>query len=149
MIARNFAGVLPPQGALTPADLMLLEEADALLGKARAAMRDFQLHAMLGDIWRVVGEANRYFASEEPWKKKADLPRMGSILYVTAEVLRAIAILAQPAMPNAMARLLDGLGVASTMRDFAHLGAGRRLLSGTALPPPAPIFPRYVEASDA
>ena len=145
MIAKNFAGVLPEQGAGTAEDLAILAEADALLNKARAAMGDFHIHAMLGDIWRVVGEANRYFASEEPWKQKADLPRMGTILYVTAEVLRAIAILAQPVMPAAMGLLLDGLGVPPAMRDFAHLGAGHRLVSGTALPAPTPIFPRYVE----
>ena len=36
-----------------------------------------------------------------------------------------------------------------TERDFAMLGGGRRIAPGTALPPPVPVFPRYVEAEAA
>ena len=149
MLDKNFDSTVPVPQALTPADLAILAEVDALPGKARVSMQAFQLHLVLADIWRVVAEANRYFASEEPWKKKADLPRMGTILYVTAEVLRNIAILVQPFMPQAMSQLLDGLGVVQDCRDFICLGAGHRLAAGTALPTPKPIFPRYIEASDA
>jgi hypothetical protein len=40
---------------------------------------------------------NRYFAGEEPWAlKKTDPARMDTVLYVTAEVVRQVAILAQP-----------------------------------------------------
>ena len=113
-------------------------------------MKDFALHTMLGDIWRVVAEANRYFASEEPWvKRKTDPERMATVLYVTAEVLRIVAILVQPVLPTAMQKLLDSLGVANDARDFAHVGEAHALTSGAALPAPMPIFPRYVEADVA
>ena len=43
----------------------------------------------LDAVWQVVAEANRYFAGQEPWtKRKTDPERMGTILYVTAEVVR-------------------------------------------------------------
>jgi hypothetical protein len=32
------------------------------------------------------------------------------------------------------------------MRDFAKLGSGHRLLPGSKLPPPQPVFPRHVDA---
>jgi methionyl-tRNA synthetase len=109
-------------------------------------MHEFALHTMLGEIWRVVAEANRYFASEEPWvKRKTDPARMATVLYVTAEVLRIVAILAQPVLPTSTKKLLDILGVAEDARDFAHLGEAFALTSGAPLPAPAPIFPRYVE----
>jgi methionyl-tRNA synthetase len=74
--------------------------------------------------------------------------RQGTVLYVTAEVLRQIAILVQPFMPDSAARLLDLLGVPEAERDFSTLAA--RLAPGTKLPPPRPVFPRYVEpASEA
>jgi methionyl-tRNA synthetase len=112
-------------------------------------MQDYALHLMLTEIWRVVSETNRYFASEEPWKKaKTDPARMGTILYVTAETLRNIAIVAQPVIPTAAAKLLDLLGVAADQRSLAQVGASSRLTSGAKLPQPAPIFPRYVEAEE-
>lgn len=112
-------------------------------------MKDFALHHVLGDIWRVVAEANRYFASEEPWKlTKTDPARRDAVLYVTAEVLRRVAIMTQPVMPASMAKLLDILGVAADARDFAAADDAHALQSGADLPPPAPIFPRYVEAEE-
>ena len=147
MIAKNCDGTVPAFGDFTEADRAILAEARALLGTSREAMKDFALHTMLGDIWRVVAEANRYFASEEPWvKRKTDPARMATVLFVTAEVLRIIAILVQPVLPTAMQKLLDSLGVANDARDFAHVGETHALTSGAALPAPAPIFPRYVEA---
>ena len=147
MIAKNCDGTVPAFGDFTEADRAILAEARALLGTSREAMKDFALHTMLGDIWRVVAEANRYFASEEPWvKRKTDPARMATVLFVTAEVLRIIAILVQPVLPTAMQKLLDSLGVANDARDFAHVGESHALTSGAVLPAPAPIFPRYVEA---
>ena len=147
MIARNCAGRVPAHAAFCDADGAILAAADALVADARRAMRGFALHHVLADIWRVVGEANRYFAAQEPWKKnKTDPARMATILYVTAEVLRNVAIMTQPFIPAASAKLLDLLGIAEDARTFAHAGAQHRLASGTPLPAPSPIFPRYVEA---
>jgi methionyl-tRNA synthetase len=67
MIAKNCDAAVPAHGDFTDADRAILTEARALLEKSRAAMQDYALHTMLGEIWRVVAEANRYFASEEPW----------------------------------------------------------------------------------
>ena len=44
---------------------------------------------------------------------------MATVLYVTAEVLRSVAILAQPFMPASTAKLLDLLAVPKDARDFA------------------------------
>ena len=149
MIAKNCEGRAPVCGALTEADHAMLALADGALGKARAALQDFALHTLLAEIWAVVAEANRYFAANEPWRlSKTDPARRDTVLYVTAEVLRQVAILVQPVMPDSMAKLLDLLGVPAGARDFAALGEGGRLVSGTALPAPAGIFPRHVEPED-
>lgn len=118
-----------------------------MLAASRTAMASQQIHQWLNVVWAVVAEANRYFAGEAPWAlAKTDPARQQTVLYVTAEVVRQIAILAQPAMPDACAKLLDILGVAKDARDFAALGT--RIKGGSQLPPPAPIFPRYVEPTE-
>ena len=71
---------------------------------------------------------------------------MATILYVTAEVTRQIAILVQPIMPESAGRLLDQLGVKGDARDFAKLGEKGRLAAGALLPAPQPVFPRHVVA---
>jgi methionyl-tRNA synthetase len=112
-------------------------------------MGDYALHHALAEIWRVVADANRYFASEEPWaKRKTDPERMNTILWTTAEVIRNVAIMAQPFIPAAAGKLLDLVGSSADARAFASVGEGGRISGGLALPAPQPVFPRYVEAEE-
>ncbi len=146
MVTRTFGGALPQPGAFSANDQAILSSADAMIGKARDAMATQQLHQVLNAIWAVVAEANRYFAGEAPWAlAKTDPARQGTVLYVTAEVLRQIAILAQPFMPASSGKLLDLLAVPDTERTFAFLDGKHRLAAGAKLPAPAAVFPRYVE----
>ena len=147
MIGKQFNGVLPEPAAFSDSDKAILAMADGMLEAARSAMATQQIHQALNAIWAVVAEANRYFAGEAPWAlAKTDPARQKTVLYVTAEVIRQIAILTQPVMPDAAGKLLDILGVAPTARDFASLGT--RIKYGAQLPPPMPIFPRYVEPTE-
>jgi methionyl-tRNA synthetase len=149
MIAKQLGGVMPAPGAFSANDQAMLDAADAMIGKAREAMKTQALHQVLNAVWAVVADANRYFAGEAPWAlAKTDPARQKTVLYVTAEVIRQIAILAQPFMPTSAGKLLDLLDIPPAERDFATLGAGRRLASGTTLPPIAPVFPRYVEPEE-
>ena len=146
MIAKQYQGVLPEPGGFSDNDKAILAQADAMIGLARTAMATQQIHQALNAVWGVVAETNRYFAGEAPWAlAKTDPARQGTVLYVTAEVIRQVAILAQPVMPTACARLLDSLGIAkeAKVRNFAALAT--RIKPGILLPAPAPVFPRYIE----
>ena len=146
MIAKNCGGAVPLHGDFTEADKAILALADTLLVKCQNLMQQFALHAILSEIWMVIAEANRYFASEEPWRlTKTDPARRDTVLYVTAEVLRNVAILTQPFIPGSSAKLLDLLGISPHERDFSSMGSKGRLVSGTELSSPSGIFPRYVE----
>ena len=141
--------VLPQPGDFTDADNAILAAADGMVGKARDFMATQQLHQVLATVWAVVADANRYFASEEPWAKaRTDPKRQGTILYVTAEVLRQIGILALPFVPASANRLLDLLAVEPGDRIFAALGPARRINPDITLPAPKPVFPRFVEAEE-
>ena len=149
MIAKNCEGVVPLRGKLLPQDTEILDQAEAALSAARRAMESYAPHQALAEIFRVVSETNRYFASEEPWsKKKTDPDRMKTILYVTAETLRRLALPLQPFIPQAASKLLDLLGVGPDEREFHTAGALGALKEGAPLPPPAPIFPRYIEEAE-
>ena len=148
MIAKNCDGKVPKPGVLSEADKTILAAADGALAKVEQAIDVFAIHRALEVLWGVVADANRYFAGEEPWAHKNTRPeRMDTILYVTAEVLREIGILVQPITPGSAAKLLDQLGVPKDARDFAKLGPKDRLKPGTVLPPPQPVFPRYIEVA--
>ena len=113
----------------------------------RTAMKDQAIHKALEAVWKVVGDANRYVDQQAPWAlRKTDPDRMGTVLYVLADVIRMLAIYAQPVVPDSASKMLDQLAVAEDARDFGALAAV--LEPGTALPKPAPVFPRYQEEEE-
>ncbi|OJF91057.1 methionine--tRNA ligase [Pararhizobium antarcticum] len=145
MIVKNCDGKIPECGELTAEDTAMLAAADALLAATREDMNALMIHKALTAIIAVVSEADRYFAGQAPWAlKKTDPVRMGTVLYVTAEVVRRIAILLQPFVPESAGKLLDLVAMPETKRDFAHFGEAGRLEAGTPLEAPKPVFPRYV-----
>jgi methionyl-tRNA synthetase len=143
MVAKNCGGVVPTPGEFTDADQQILAEAGKLLETCRDSFSRQEFSKALEAIWTVLGDTNAYFADQAPWVlRKTDLARMETVLYVTLEVLRRVAILVQPVMPTAAGSLLEVLGQAEgSAREF--VGFDTALVAGTELPAPAPIFPKF------
>ncbi|MGH7029061.1 MAG: methionine--tRNA ligase [Stellaceae bacterium] len=149
MVNRDCGALLPVPGAPAMADQALLDSAHNLLGTVRTHMNDQAFHLALEAIWRLVAEANRYVDEQAPWVlRRSDPARMGTVLHTLVEVIRHLAILLQPVVPTAAARLLDQLAVPAASRDFAALETAP-LVPGTRLPKPSGVFPRFVEAPAA
>jgi len=119
-----------------------------LAERVEALDKSHQIHRMLEAVWRVVGEANRYVDAQAPWTlRKTNPPRMATVLFVLADVIRILAIYAQAVVPGSAGKMLDQLAVPADKRSFADIATP--LVAGTALPKPEGIFPRYVEAEEA
>ena len=148
LIQRNCDGVVPAPDVLSAADEALLAAARGLQPQLREHIAEQAFHLALEAIWRVIAEADRHINDEAPWElRTSDPARMRTVLYALAETLRHLAILLQPFMPGSAARLLDQLAVPPAARQFADIATP--LAPGRRLPPPAGIFPRYVETDTA
>jgi methionyl-tRNA synthetase len=146
MIARNCGGSLPAPGGFGAADEELLGAAKGLYARFVSQIDRQAFHLALEAAWQVMSAANRYVDEQAPWAlRRSDPARMGTVLYVVAEVVRRLAILIQTFMPESCARLLDQLAVPLHRRNFAALD--QVLEAGTSLPAPSGVFPRYVEAA--
>jgi methionyl-tRNA synthetase len=147
MIAKQLGGVLPEPGDFTDNDKAMLAMADGMLEPSRTAMATQQIHQWINTVWAVgAGGGRALGGGGARGRAKTDPARQKTVLYVTAEVVRQVAILAQPVMPDASAKLLDSLGVAADARDFKALA--KRLTAGMTLPAPVGVFPRYVEPKE-
>jgi methionyl-tRNA synthetase len=144
IVAKNCGEKIPPKGTPTEADTALLDRAKGLLAIVRAELDDQAFHRALAAIWEVIADANRYVDAQAPWAlAKTDPVRRDTVLWVLAETIRRVTLLVQPFMPDSAARILDQLGVAAPARAFANFD--QELVSGTGLPKPQGVFPRYVE----
>jgi len=143
-VARHGEGRVPDPGPLEPADFALLEQADSLLETLRVEYDNQAFNRALERVWEVVGAANRYVDEQAPWQlRRTDPARMATVLYTLMETVRHLAILMQPVVPGSAGRMLDQLGIAADARDFSSIGADHRLVAGTPLPAPSPVFPRF------
>ena len=149
MIFKNLDGAVGGAGELTAEDSALLGLADTAIDKCRAAMDVTSPNEALDAIWNVLDETNKYFDEQAPWGlKKTDPARMQTVLYVTAEIVRQVAILCQAFIPESATKLLDQLKIDEGSRDFTNLGADNRLNVDTIIEKPEGVFPRYVEKAE-
>ena len=143
-LEKQLQGVLPPLSPLAPEDETILAQAEALLPHLQGLMEKMALSKVLEEIWALVGAANRYIDAQKPWGLKVSDPaRMETILAVLVDVIRRIALLTQPVMPDASAKILDLLGVGEAARTFAAYNIP--LPAGTQLAHPYCIFKKWEE----
>ncbi|MDH3241779.1 MAG: methionine--tRNA ligase [Alphaproteobacteria bacterium] len=157
LIHRNCEGRVPDpdKGKIDgPDDIDLrLACGPSLLAKMRQDLEQQRFDIALQEMMAAVAKADVYITANEPWAlKKTDPARMATVLYTLAEAIRSIAILAQPIMPDAAARLLDQLSVPEDARSFAHVEDQEihwSLTPGTPLPKPEGVFPRLEDKAEA
>lgn len=143
MIAKNCAGKVPAKGELLSQDQELLDKALNVIDDVRDAMAKQVPHLALAAIFSVISDANRYFAGEEPWALRKTHPaRADTVLYVTAELLRRVAIPLQAFMPTSINKLLEFLNIDQDQRNLSDV-ATKWIVEGSDLPVPSGIFPRY------
>ena len=72
--------------------------------------------------------ANKYFNDQEPWKKKNDLKRLNTIVYVSLELIRKITILLYPIIPNTSLKVLNAFNIKENDIDFKSILENQYLL---------------------
>ena len=95
------------------------------------SMNALQFSNALTEIWKLIGECNRYIDLTTPWvlaKNEADRPRLGTVLYVLLECARIVAVLIAPTMPRTPERIFAQIGVTDeALKTWAvHQGVRRR-----------------------
>lgn len=149
MINKNCDARVPERGPLSDADTALIDEVTAALAAAQKAMDQQLIHEATGALIAALSSANNYFAGQEPWAlKKTDPARMATVLYVTADTVRRLAIPMLAFVPASANRLLDQLAVPPEGRSLAAAANANSLLAGTELPLPQGVFARLEKPAE-
>jgi methionyl-tRNA synthetase len=150
-IFKNNEAKLPRITDLTADDKALLDASGTqLLETVRRHADAQEFHLLLEALWVVIRQANSYVDTQAPWGlKKTDTVRMETVLGVLCEVVRRLATLIQPFMPESAAKMLDQLAVPADKRQFAQITDEILLEQGTTIQQPEGVFPRHVEVAAA
>ena len=145
MIEKYFDGAVQAPQVLEPIDETLKAHALALPGLVEEQMNALQFSLALQEIWKVIGECNKYIDATQPWVLGRDPEkqgRLGNVLYLLAECIRFVAVLIGPVMPHTPARIFEQLGVSDeslksweSLSAFGKLPAGIKVCKGDALFP--------------
>ncbi|SDF22191.1 methionine--tRNA ligase [Sporomusa acidovorans] len=150
MIGRFNDGVVEAPGEPSAIDQELIELARTTAARYEQDMEHQDINIALKELWALVGRTNKYIDETGPWalaKDPAKKGRLHTVLYNLAEVLRIVAILISPFMPQTSPKIWRQLGLKA---DFAGVSlhdaqAWGRLPVGTVVAKPEPIFPRIEE----
>ncbi len=139
-IYKNADATIPTPGEFSIEDKALMAMPAALLPTLRNSIDNFHLHRYAEAVWQIIGEGNRYVDAQKPWALKKDDPaRMSTVLYSLCECIRQIAILTQPILPDASAKISAMLGQEKS--DFSMLEVA--LKPGLKIDEPQPLFAKY------
>ena len=155
MIHRYFDGTLPEPGVSTEAELEIQKIAADAVRAADEAIDEVAIHEAIAQVWTLVDALNLYITVQEPWvlaKDEANRERLGTVLYTTAEGLRALAVLLSPVVPKATAKLWSALAAPSLgdladrpIREAADWG---QLPAGAKIAELEPLFPRIEQDAE-
>jgi len=143
LVFKNCGKAIPEEvGPFTPDDEALLKAAAGLHRRCAEYMSVQAIHKYVQAVVTMVRDANKYIDEQAPWVlRKTDPARMATVLYVILEVLRHVAILYQPVIPDSASKILDQLQVPEDERTFAHLESGS-IAKGSPISKPEGVFPR-------
>ena len=88
-------------------DLKLLNKVSDNISTLRSYIDNQELSVYSNFIIDCLFEANKYFNDQEPWKKKSDVVRLNTIVYVSLEIIRKVSILLNPIIPATSLKVLD------------------------------------------
>ena len=148
MVEKYCDGVIP--AVANDSELSnLLNETVVAADKSMVAL-DFQ--GGITSIMEFCKRVNGYVTEKEPWSIAKDPERnseLNSVLYNTAESIRALAVLLHPVMPETTEKLWDSLGATSLgpigKQKISELSKWGQLPSGSRVTKGAVLFPRLEE----
>jgi methionyl-tRNA synthetase len=122
-------------------DEEILQYANNLYSRILDHIKKFELSSAIAEIIKLADIANLYIDEKAPWVlKKTDIKKMEYHLCVLLEIIRYIAILLLPFIPDSANKMLDQLNISPDERNFSYLSKEYSIKSGTIIEEPKPIF---------
>jgi methionyl-tRNA synthetase len=145
MQEKYFGGVVQPLGPdWAQEDVELRDKFRSAESELKGFMEDLQFHRALESIWAALDHANRYIVQTAPFtmiKDAAKQARVGEILHHLLEVVRTLARMLGPFMPDTATELRALLGLPDN-EEALRTSWGQGFRAGHQVNGPKVLFPR-------
>ena len=145
MVGKYFDGKLPANRQAGEYDDQLIELAKETRLRVERALDNLEFSTALTDLFALISRANKYIDETAPWalaKEEEKKARLGAVMYNLCEILRIVAVLIAPFLPDTAAKIRETLGGADDRYTWESAGTWGLLEDGAVISKLPPIFPR-------
>jgi methionyl-tRNA synthetase len=147
-INSQFSGEIPKPAKLTAEDESMLQ---SVREKAESAAQDLEaakLQSAANTLIAISRVGNQYLNDKEPWNLvKTDREKAGNVLYVSAQIVKAIAVVSAPFIPGTAEKLWQTLNLEGSVHKSRWKEALKPLQAGHKIGKPKPLF-RKIDADE-
>ena len=115
---KNLNLKIPEKNKFSQDDLNVLDVFKTNFNKLIDYIDNQDINSYVNFIVDQLFSANKYFNDQEPWKKKSDLRRLNTIVYVSLELIRKITILLYPIIPESSLKVLKAFEITENKINF-------------------------------
>ena len=115
---KNLNLEIPQNDKFNQADLNVLDVFKSNFNKLIDYIDNQDINSYVNFIVDQLFSANKYFNDQEPWKKKSDVKRLNTIVYVSLELIRKITILLYPIIPESSLKVLKAFDITENKINF-------------------------------
>jgi len=145
MIEKYCAGVAP-KGSRELADSLAPWRVEEKIQQIRALYEQYQFTRALEEIWRLITDVDLLISDQKPWALAEDSTKraqLETVLWIAADTLRVVAVLAHPVIPSATDKLWKALGQGGSVGEQRIEALEFGLLRpGTKIAKAESLFPR-------
>ena len=147
-INRQFSSEIPEPAALDADDQQILGELGKRVSEIARSYEECSLQSAANGVIGVARMGNQYLNQKEPWNLiKKDRPKAATILYVAAQLVKALAIVSAPMMPFTADELWKLLNLPGSVHSQKWGEALRPLSAGHKIGEAKPLF-RKIDADE-
>jgi methionyl-tRNA synthetase len=140
-INSKFDGQIPSPTKLDKDDEALLQVIKEKVTQAAKEIEDSWLQSAANTLIGISRIGNQYLNTKEPWNlMKTDKERAGTIFYVTAQVVKAIAVVSEPFMPQTAQQLWQTLNLPGKVQESNWNDALKPIEVGHKITKSTPLF---------
>jgi len=149
---EKYCGGAMPKGSGEQAASLAPWRLPEKIQQIRSLYEQYQFTRALEEIWRLITDVDLLISEQKPWvlaEDSAKRAQLETVLWIAADTLRVVAVLAHPVIPSATERLWKSLGQGGSVGeqgiDALEFGT---IKPGTKIAKAETLFPR-VEKQEA
>jgi methionyl-tRNA synthetase len=140
-INARFNGEVPQPQKLTTEDEAILQAVREKVEEAAKEFEEAKLQSAANTLISISRIGNQYLNEKEPWNlMKTDREKAATILYVSAQIVKAIAVVSEPFMPATAEQLWQTLNLDESVNMSRWEEALKPLEAGHKIAKAKPLF---------